>query len=167
MYSNLETFFTDADHAVNDFNAWSKRHLPQAAADHICYKCDNTAEFEQLRKLFEADSTFIYQSIISKRRIAIIRFTKPLVTDLGDVWLLELSDQKPDGSQMSGFDHFEIYPTTGPLENLAQDLITKGVDLEKIERPHHTTFDGQITPSLKIRLEPEPLLVKIKAEEMV
>jgi hypothetical protein len=85
---------------------------------------------------------------------------------LGDIWFLELSDQKPDGSQKSGFDHIEIYPTTGTVQDLANDLESKGVQLRKVERPHHTTIDGHLPGGFLIRLEPEALIEKIKTTEM-
>ena len=120
-----------------------------------------------MRKMFETASTFVYQSIISKRRIAIVKFVVPIQTALGAIWFLELSDQKPDGSQTSGFDHIEIYPKAGSMEDLADGLNSKGFVLEKIERPHHTTFDGFIMGDFKVRLEPEALVEKIKREEML
>jgi hypothetical protein len=78
-----------------------------------------------------------------------------------------LSDQRPDGSQTSGFDHIEIYPKAGSMEQLADDLSSKGFAVEKIERPHHTTFDGYIGEDFKIRLEPEVLVETIAREEML
>ena len=120
-----------------------------------------------MRKMLETESIFVYQSIISKRRIAIVKFVAPIKTVLGEIWFLELSDQKPDVSQTSGFDHIEIYPKAGSMEQLANDLESKGFALEKIERPHHTTFDGFIVRDFKIRLEPEALVEKIKREEML
>ncbi len=166
MPNDLRTFFQSADAYVNAFRDWATAHAPSAKADHLCYKCGNASEFEALRALFEKESVFIYQSIISKRRIAIIKFIEPLKTPLGEILLLELSDQKPDGSQKSGFDHIEIYPTSGSLDELVASLEQKGVAFEKVVRPHHTTFDSVILENFKVRLEAEPLVEKIKREEM-
>lgn len=167
MFNNLESFFTASQTTITAFDLWANKFSPQAIADHLCYKCQNHHEFEQLREFFEKESTFIYQSIISQRRIAIIKFSQPLITTLGKIWYLELSDQKPDDSQISDFDHLEIYPTEGTVEKLAEELINKGFNLKKVERPHHTTFDGFINENLKIRLEPEALIEKIKKQEIV
>lgn len=167
MSYNIKTFFAAATLYIATFNAWCVKTLPDAQADHLCYKCGSTQEFEQLRAMFEQESAFIYQSVISQRRIAIVAFREPIGTALGDIRFLELSDQKPDSSQDSGFDHIEIYPNSGTMDALADTLESKGTTFTKIERPHHTTYDAVIDgKSFKVRLEPEALLAKIKKEEM-
>jgi predicted metalloenzyme YecM len=167
MHTGLETFFRDAATAADAFDAWAKKASPSAKADHICYKCGSAMEFERLRAMFEASSAYVYQSVIAGRRIAIIKLTMPLATSLGDIWFLELSDQKPDGSQVSGFDHIEVYPLAGTMDELAAALAEKGTVFEKVVRPHHTTYDAKINGEFKVRLEPEQLIAKITAEEMV
>jgi predicted metalloenzyme YecM len=166
MYKDLEDFFLASQTDIALFNAWVAKTQPAARADHICYKCGDREEYERLRAFFEPYSSFVYQSIISARRIAIIKFTIPITTELGDIWYLELSDQKPDGSQMSGFDHIEIYPQIGSLDAFALQLERQGIVLEKTIRPHHTTYDTLLSPSFKIRLEPDALIDKIKRDEM-
>ncbi|MBP9827943.1 VOC family protein [Patescibacteria group bacterium] len=166
MYKNLNEFFLAAQKELDLFNAWVAKTQPAARADHICYKCGSQEEYEELRAFFDYHSDFVYQSIISARRIAIVKFTTPIATELGDIWYLELSDQKPDGSQVSGFDHIEIYPLTGSLDDFALQLEGQGVALEKTVRPHHTTYDTLLSDSFKVRLEPDALVDKIKREEM-
>lgn len=163
--NDLESFFTESQSSVEAFNAWAEKSKPAAKADHICFKCADAAEFERLRMMLEMQSTFVYQSIISKRRISVIKFLQPIQTALGEIWFLELADQKPDSSQVSGFDHIEIYPTSGTYEELAQQLSTT-VTFDKVVRPHHTTYDAKIFGEFKVRLEEEPLVDKIKREEM-
>ncbi|MEK9156895.1 MAG: VOC family protein [Patescibacteria group bacterium] len=166
MYKNTEEFFSAAQESVELFNTWAEIFSPDASADHICYKCNSGEEFETLRKMFENNSGFIYQSIISARRIAIIKFSKPITSPLGDIWYLELSDQRTDGSQMSGFDHIEIYPRKESMDDLARKLQEQGMTLEKTIRPHHTTYDSFLSEVFKVRLEPDALIGKIKREEM-
>ncbi len=166
MHTSLEAFLHDVTPLLEAFAAWVNTYQPLAVtADHFCYKCGSTVEFEHLRALLEQESVFVYQSFISKRRIAIIKLRVPLKTPVGEIGLLELSDQKPDGSQKSGFDHIEIYPNNGFIEPLVHALEEKGMLFEKILRPHHTTLDGRMGAFL-IRLEEEPLLRKILREEL-
>jgi predicted metalloenzyme YecM len=165
--TSLREFFVASEESVLAFNNWANAHPSTAKADHICYKCGDATEFEHLRSLFEKESAFLYQSIISARRIAIIKFLTPIETSLGPISILELSDQKPDGSQQSGFDHIEIYPTEGSLDDLVATLEQTGTSFEKVTRPHHTTFDAKIFNDFKVRLESEPLLEKIKREEFI
>src|SRR3990167_529826 len=153
----IQDFFEDAERFRELFDDWVTAIFPPAKADHLCFKCESANEFEKRRSWFEGESSFIYQSLIADRRIAIIKLLKPLSTKLGDIWYVELSDQKPDGSQQSGFDHIEIYPKKGRIEDLRAFLESKGMMLQKIVRPHHTTYDGVIKEMGKIRLEEEPL----------
>ena len=166
MFQSLDQFFQQARESVATFDAWAATSAPPATADHLCYKCSSGDEFETIRALFETDSAFIYQSIISNRRIAIIKFLEPIPSELGDIWFLELSDQKTDGSQESGFDHVEIYPTSGTMDELAAELGSKGAIVEKVVRPHHTTYDILIEGTFKARIEPDALVEKIKRDEM-
>ncbi len=166
MMTSVEEFYEEAQKLAQIFDSWVEKINLAAVADHVCYKCGDEEEFSGMRKMFEAESKFIYQSIISGRRIAVIKFVRPVSTSMGDIWYLELAAQKPDGSQLSGFDHVEIYPLKGTMEALAEEMMAQGVRLEKIVRPHHTTYDGVIEGRLKIRLEDEALVEKIKRDEM-
>lgn len=160
-------FFNAAQKPVNAFNRWVKKLPSKTKADHIGYACINSTEFEDIRSLFEQESAFIYQSLISQRRIAIIKLLRPLKTSCGEIWYLELADQKPDGSQVSGFDHIEMYPSKGTMESLLKAYKDKGIAFDKVERPHHVTYDMLLTEKFKIRLEVEPLVKKIMMTEMV
>ncbi|MEI6510904.1 MAG: VOC family protein [Candidatus Uhrbacteria bacterium] len=176
MIQFLDQFFQQARESVATFDAWVAAFVPDlsseavakvdAIADHLCYKCSSRDEFESIRSLLETSSAFVYQSIISNRRIAIIKFLTPIPSALGAIWFLELSDQKPDGSQASGFDHVEIYPTGGTMDELAIDLEAKGTVVEKVVRPHHTTYDIVVRGTFKVRIEPDALVAKIKRDEM-
>lgn len=166
MKAPLDTFFQAATTSVASFDAWARSVNVETKADHIGWKCASSQEFEHIRSLFEVESHFIYQSIISNRRIAVIGLTRSIPSALGDIRVLELSDQKPDGSQKSGFDHIEIYPVAGTAEELATKLAERGTMFEKIVRPHHTTYDAKIAGGLLVRIEAEPLTEKIMREEM-
>lgn len=165
MVSHLEEFFSQAEPFVQIFDAHVPSETP-AKADHICFKCADSAEFESMRALFESTSGFVYQSIIAGRRIAIIKLPKAIQTVLGEIWYLELSDQKPDGSQVSGFEHIEIYPTGGRMDALAEQLEKTGMIFEKVIRPHHSTYDAVLERAFKLRLEDEPLMEKIIKTEL-
>lgn len=164
----ITEFFAASSPSIDLFDSFATDNqlADRAAADHICYKCASTDSFETIRAMFESESAFIYQSIISKRRIAIVRFNRTLETALGPINVLELSDQKPDGSQSEGFDHVEIYPTQGSTDDLVAYLRSQGVVIETAVRPHHTTHDLVLQNSFNVRVEDGPLLEKIKNEEM-
>lgn len=165
--SALNDFFTRAQIHLDLFNTWAEQLTLTANADHLGYKCANANEFEMYRELFEKESEYIYQSIISQRRIAIIKLINPLQSRLGDISYIELSDQKPDNSQKSGFDHLEIYPTQGTVEQLAESIrLQNGGVFSKAERPHHITYDLKLADGFKMRLEAEPLIEKIIKEEI-
>lgn len=164
---NLGTFYAEAQKYVDMFDAFaSSRGLTgRAHADHICYKCGSRESFEQIRNFFEWESDFIYQSIISHRSIAIIKFKHPIVTALGKIWYMELSDQKPDGSQKDGFDHIEAYPIIGTYEEMVTH-IEKTDTVVAVVRPHHSTHDIDVGDGFLFRCTHGPLIEKIKGEEM-
>lgn len=119
-----------------------------------------------MRALLEDASVYTYQSIISARRIAICRLREPFPTVCGPVAFVELSDQKPDGSQISGFDHIEVYPVDHDVQHTVTLLQARGVEIAQSHRPHHATFDTRLSPTFTLRIEQEPLIMKIKDTEM-
>ena len=164
---DVRSFFDGAVASIAAFDDFSVGHqlIERATADHICYKCGSTASFEALRAMCEGESAFVYQSIIASRRIAIIRFRTPIKTALGDINVLELSDQKPDGSQVDRFDHIEIYRRR--VNKRACRVFTiENVTIDTANRPHHVTHDLVLANGFKVRIEDEPLLEKIKREEI-
>lgn len=171
MLQTIEAFYEEVKPFVAMYNTWLKDmrafSLPIAIVpDHICYKCSSSEEFEHMRQFFEKDRTYMYQSFISGRRVAIIKLPHNIGTHLNYIRYLELSDQKPDGSQVSGFDHIEIYPDVGTVESLVQELSKNNAHFQIRNRTHHTTYDTTLEGGLKIRIERECLIEKIKREEM-
>jgi predicted metalloenzyme YecM len=168
MFKSVDEFYAKAKEEVRVFNDFISMYGLKGfvMADHICYKCGSSEIFESIRRVFESDSNWIYQAIISKRRIATIGTRQNLETLAGKISLVELSDQKPDGSQNDGFDHIEIYPTTITYDQLVLNLRNQGLNVEEVVRPHHTTHDIKIENGFIIRLTRESLLNKIKKEQM-
>jgi predicted metalloenzyme YecM len=164
----LKEFYEGARAKIREFDLFARQYdLNEIMrADHIGYKCGSTREFEELRRLFESNSDFIYQSIISLRRIAIIKLAMPMHTCCEPISYLELSDQKPDHSQEAGFDHMEVYPMKGSAEFLACHLQSLGICVKKSGRPHHPTYDIGLYTCFALRIEEEPLVRKIIRDEM-
>jgi predicted metalloenzyme YecM len=164
---NIEQFYRDSKDIVTVFNAFVAKHslVGRAAADHICYKCGSRESFEAIRQLLENESEYIYQSIISKRRIAIVRLKQGIETSLGTIYFLELSDQKPDGSQIEGFDHIEVYPLGQTYDDFVETMSLRE-NVVKVERPHHTTHDIDMAGAFVFRCTSGPLIEKIKNTEL-
>lgn len=167
MFTSLSDFYNAAGVCIDRFNQFAQKHVlaGKVKADHICFKCASVDSFESIRSLFENESVYIYQSIISGRRIAYIRFKTPLNTELGPIWFLELSDQKSDLSQKEGFDHIEAYPIAGTYEAMVEGL-RKTETVIHVERPHHTTDDVEMGDGFLFRATVGPLIEKIKRDEM-
>jgi predicted metalloenzyme YecM len=138
-----------------------------AAIDHIGWTCASNEEFDTVRKLFESGgSTFIYQSLISGRRIAIIGLSKKVETPIGQLCYLELSDLKPGTPALSGFNHIEACPLLSlSYEELVSMLSSRTV-VREIVRPHHTTHEASVHDGLRFCCSREPLVQKIKRDEM-
>lgn len=119
-----------------------------------------------MRSWFEFSDVFVYQSIISERRIAIIGFKEALKSVCGDVWYLELSDQKPDGSQVSGADHVELLPADISYEEMLERFSLPGLEVEENLKPHHSTHDIRLAKGGRIKLTRERVVEKIHRDEM-
>ncbi len=167
MIHIIEDFYALSQPHVDNFNLFAKKHGLEGItkADHICYKCDSIESFESMRALLEQHSDYFYQSPISKRRISVIKLKQGIETVLGTINFLELSDQKPDGSQKNGLDHIEVYGTAISYDEMVAKL-SKSEKVIKVERPHHTTHDIEISESFLFRCTQGPLIEKIKQEEM-
>jgi predicted metalloenzyme YecM len=164
---NLQDFYKESSLIVETFNAFllAQELVERAAADHICYKCESSTSFETTRALLETESEYIFQSIISGRRIAIVRLKQGIETALGTIHFLELSDQKPVGTQSEGFDHIEVYPVGRTYEDMVSEL-EQSNNVIKVERPHHTTHDIALDGGFIFRCTREPLIEKIKRDEL-
>ncbi len=167
--NNITDFYSQAQDLVVAFNNFIERQNLQSRVrvDHFCYKCGDMATFESIRKILESESVFIYQSIISQRRIAIVKLKKGIETAAGVLDVLELSDQKPDNSQKSSFDHVEIYPVQETYEELIASVMASGEKVIGVKRPHHTTHDLALSEQFSLKFTHGPLIEKIKKEEML
>lgn len=164
--TTIEQFYTAAAPFATLLDEFAQKHQLRgfARADHFCYKCSTALEFEQLRALLEPESKYLYQAIISGRRIACIKLKQGIATSLGLVTCLELSDQKPDGSQVSGFDHVEIYPRVIGFNVFLAYSRGMGIVLTKDEKPHHTTYNLMLPNGFEIKLTHVSLFEKIRME---
>ena len=164
------------DHFINDPNLGRRMF-----ADHFSYKCREFREFAEIRGRFEEHddgwraSRFIYQSIVSGRRVAVIGLVDPIVTPMGDLRVLELSEPKPMSAAIDGFDHVEVVTIeelrwTALVMNDSSSMLKSPFILK--ERPHHVTWDAKILPDRRrrrrqpfiLRLTDEPLVAKIGVE---
>jgi len=164
----IEEFYDQSITYIALFDVFVTKHalVGGTQVDHICYKCDSKELFEHMREMFEGESEYIYQSIISKRRIAIIRLKRSIATALGEIHFLELSDQKPDHSQYDGFDHIEAYPLGRTYDEMVAEF-ERSERVVKVERPHHTTHDIDMGKGFLFRCTEGPLMEKIKKNEIV
>jgi len=163
----IEEFYSGADEHIGVFNNFVEEMglVGDTKPDHICYKCDSKESFESIRALLEDHNQFMYQAMISGRRIAYIKLQKPFATVLGDIYFVELSDQKPNGSQTNKYDHIEVYPAAYSYDEMVQKL-EASTEVIKIERPHHTTHDIKLENGFTFRCTEGPLIEKIKNTEM-
>lgn len=162
----IEEFRIGAAPYIERLDAFVQKHslVAKVAPDHICYKCGSKESFQAMREMFEQHSHYVYQAIISGRRIAYIKLQVPIESALGQIWFIELSDQKPDGSQKDSYDHVEVYGTSISYADMVGVLKRAGEPVMHIERPHHTTDDIDIGLGFSFRCSPGPLIEKIKIE---
>lgn len=189
--SFLSDFLSRCSASLLDaFRSWSRAHALLHAsfapkADHLSYKCREFREYDELWSRFEeyadgwSGSRFLHQTIISGRRVAVIGLVDPIPTPFGDLRVLELSEPKPMRAELYGYDHIEIYPSQGTVDDMAEALNSlrssaigsrhqRSIFVKK-ERPHHVTWDATIFSPVHgndhiVRLTDGPLVEKIGVE---
>jgi predicted metalloenzyme YecM len=163
---NLQVFLDNSVEIVGVFNKFVIENNLQDVimVDHICYKCESNESFEEWRKLFDFEAKNFYQAIISKRRIATVIFKQTIKTEAGEIAYLELSDQKPDGTQTEGFDHIEFVPKNKTVEDVVLILGSKNIKVVKDVKPHITQYQIDMG-KYNFRLAEIRLVDKIKTEE--
>lgn len=134
--------------------------------DHLCFKCGSRESFEEMRNIFEREGARFWTSPIAGRSISYFILPRPIISGLGKINYLELSDQKPDGSQKHGFDHVEAYPLGWPFERMVEEL-SRNERVVDSKRPHHLTHDIDIGNGFEFRASRRPLIEKIVSEEIL
>lgn len=155
--------------AVSQLDDFCKTHnlIGLVKADHVCITCSSREIYDARRAFYDTEGAFLYQSIISGRRTAFIGLKEVIPTSVGDIKYLEISDQKPDNSQVDRLGHIEIVPVGISYEELIRKLKESGTNIEEKVRPHHTTHDVTLPSGFVIRVEKEMLVDKIKRDELV
>ncbi|MEN9552249.1 MAG: hypothetical protein RI935_626 [Candidatus Parcubacteria bacterium] len=168
MVHNLNDFDFLVKKSLSSFNDFcsEKQLLNKIEADHVGFKCESKESYENKRGCFEFESLYIFQSIISNRRISVIGLRHGIETTVGYLNYLELSDQKQDNSQKEGVDHVEVVPRGCTYEELITHLLKQGVTLKENIKPHHTTYDTILPSGFVIKFSREKLVDKIKRDEI-
>ncbi len=163
-----DIFFEKAYESIEQIEVFirSNKLETMITLDHLCYKCESHEEFTMIREILEEKGDYLYESWIGDRLIALIKLTEPLSTSFGPISFIELQDQKPAGTQKSGFSHLEAYPKDVAYGDILEYL--KGQEVSVIEdpTPHHPIHEVELSPSFVFRLEQEPIIEKIKREEL-
>lgn len=136
-------------------------------ADYMCIKCSDADIYEGRRLEYEEVSSFMYQSLVSGRRVALFRLTESIATKVGDIKYLMLCDQKSDGSQDDRVAYFEVVATPGNYETVVEKLKAREVPVKETVRPHFTSYDATLPTGFTVRIAKEAIIDKIKREEVV
>ena len=168
MITTIQDFVTNSKTYIEKLNAFAEKGnlAGIVVVDHLGYKCGSKESFEKMREMFESHSEYIFQSIISQRRISYIKLKQPIVTGLGDLWFVELQDQKPDGSQIEKFDHVEGY-SVGISYGEMVEKISGFETIVESNKSHHPTHDVDLGDGFSFKCTYGPLLDKIKDQEMI
>lgn len=165
---NIETFQKRAAEYLELLFEFLHEHnlIEKVFVDHIGYDSGSNQEYENLRKILEEHSEYLYQANISERRISVFKLNQKISCHQKNLetQYIELADQKPDGSQSEGFDHIEIHPQNISFEELIEICESKNLGFKKKERPHHVTFDLKLSNDLGVKLTNTKLFEKIKNE---
>lgn len=162
FYNKLQSYLDNFSAYGAEFNI----NMKGIDFDHICYKCRSQKEYEYLRGLMEIEGKFIYQAIISGRRISIIGFKKPLVSKFGKVKYLELSDKELGSDIIYGCNHLELIPKSISYGEMVKRFKKSNSSLVRNKKKHHFTYDLVISKSLKIKFSKGRVIDHIYKSEM-
>lgn len=136
-------------------------------ADLVSIKCSSKEVYDARRNYYDVGSRFIYQAIVSGRRIALVGLVEPIKTAVGDIGILEIIDQKPDNSQTDKVAHVAIVPAGISYDELVAKLKANGSHFADASRPDgYTACDVLLPTGFSIRIEKESLLERVKREEI-
>ncbi len=155
---------------VNNFIFKYRVFKRRKILDHFGYKCSSHEEYESIKKLFmpqsiEPMALWIHEYWLSGRRVSCISLKDPYIPMMAlanKFYYLELQDQKPDGSQISGVDHVEIVLTKKEKDKVVFLCKEQGVPIQENAHPHHNTTD-LIFPGCTIKISLQPLVKTIFA----
>lgn len=173
----IQTIFTGT--FISTTQQLLQRIGDRVTVDHAGYKCKSHSEYKKVRGLFMSQhqniAIWAYESYISERKITYVGLKDPLVIHHKHgktaIHYLEIQDQKPDNSQISGIDHIEILPKGMiTIELLIEELRLFQYDVKLGGKEHHVTHDFEIPylhdKNLVVKIPKEPLIEKIKRDEM-
>jgi predicted metalloenzyme YecM len=164
---NYDQFLNSAQSALTVVEVFlTKQEISSLTPDHLCYKCSSHNEFLEVRAILEKESMYLYESWISTRLIAVLKLKKPIVTSFGIISFIELQDKKEGSGSLSGFTHIEFYPKDGNYDAALATLVSRGLNIISDPTPHHPIHEILLTDSFVFRLEHEPVIEKIKREEL-
>lgn len=154
---------------VGQFNLFCEQQglVGLVEVDLLCIKCSDNEIYEARREDAFTVSDYMYESMVSDRRVSFFKMKEPIATNVGAIAYIELCDQKPDNSQDDRISHFTIVPLTISYEEVVAKLKQNGVDVIETIRPHYTSADSKLPSGFTIRLAKEFLVDKIKRDEMI
>lgn len=140
MRKSSQDFFSKANEIIGLFEIFSKKNNLKShiVVDHICYKCKSQKEYESIRKYFENESKYFYQTILSGRRISIINLKNTIKTKLGEIKFLELSDFELD-EKIKGFHHIELVLKNISIKDFGKILAKENIEMVFGGAKHHRT----------------------------
>lgn len=152
--------------ALAPVNAWAnaKGILGNVRADHIGFTCASDDEFRAMMERQAQEFAWVHTVLLSGRLVAYAKLRASAASAFGPVHFVEISAQKPDGSQASRFNHLEVACGGMKMETVVAHWRTRGVTGMPSGRIHHPTYDIVLDGGFEIRIEPEPLVEKIVRE---
>lgn len=135
--------------------------------DHICYDCGDSGSYERMFEMLSPTYSHFDTSLIGGRKISVFTLTEPFFAYGREVSVLELCDQKPDGTQKEGFDHIEVLPVSNTIKDVGSSMAHMRVVKEvqtRLAAPHLDICMDKGDKRLRIKITDVPLLEKIQRE---
>jgi predicted metalloenzyme YecM len=153
---------------VETFDVFCRDHLLEGLLeiDHICITCSSNTVFDATREYFEKQATYVYQSMINGRRIAIAKLSTPFPSTLGFIHFLEIADQNERRDQVDQLEHIELVPKHLSYDQLIRVLHEKGLAL--VQKQNSGTVTYTVSGNgIQLRISSCKIIDKIKRDEMI
>lgn len=134
--------------------------------DHVAYKNSNTENYEKVRKDFGKE-VFIYESVISNRRIAISKFRDPVKVEGKIIKYIEIFEPKPDKITEDKLDHIEIISNNLDYESFVKIFEDSGVELTFEDKGYDRFYAFNTDKGYEVKLSDHKIVDKIYKEEML
>lgn len=133
-------------------------------ADHLCYVCGTTEQYQLLFNDLSQRATLVSEEIISGKRVVYFRLHGRIESCIGDILYIELAEPNACDNKKSAFTHIEVYPADQKHIYSIVDVLTHNQDTFTftggVSSPQYDIVIDQ-SSGFTLRIRERPFIEKI------